>query len=104
MAYEVTPSRLIDLGRDALNQHWPEWAGEHFSDPEHDHEECRHAEWPGQENVSREVVRALKDAGYLRPTPLDDKGRLPRPFLLVRDEDETGISGTGVVADQRGLS
>lgn len=24
--------------------------------------------------------------------------RLPRPFLLVRDIDETGISGTGVVA------
>lgn len=23
----------------------------------------------------------------------------PRPFVLVRDEDETGVSGTGVVAE-----
>lgn len=32
------------------------------------------------------------------PSPRLDDPRLPRNFLLVRNEDATGISGTGVVA------
>lgn len=33
------------------------------------------------------------------PRWIGNRGKGPRPFVLQRDEDETGISGTGVVAE-----
>lgn len=53
----------------------------------------------GDFNAADDFLGKLYDAGY-DVTPRPDFGHQgPWPFLLVRDEDVTGVSGTGVVAE-----
>lgn len=67
LAYAQTPPELIDTGAASLAEHWPGWDEE--TDGEHPHHACWHAYWPGRGNVSREVIRALLDAGYTIAAP-----------------------------------
>ena len=56
------------------------------------------AELLGDFNAADEFLGKLYSAGYdVRPRPQEHEG--PWPFWLVRDEDITGASGTGIVAE-----
>ena len=52
----------------------------------------------GDFNAADDFLGKLYRAGWdLVPKPTGHQG--PYPFVLVRDEDVTGVSGTGVVAE-----
>jgi hypothetical protein len=53
----------------------------------------------GDFNAADDFLGKLYSAGYDLVVRPDHEHQGPYPFVLVRDEDVTGVSGTGIVAE-----